>query len=335
LDLIFGIYTNLILTITVTFFGIYWFFRPKFQIPYRRRAYAYWWCSWVAWVFAWSLILIKQNWNFSKSNILILEIAILIFDNLNSICLIAVYFILTRGQDLTSKQARMQTFKIALSLATIFGAFYILFWHDSVFAYDIHKTCSLCISVFTPVLVGWAFNLRFKTSTALMVGCLYGFIQPIVYATELRALGQDVYKTFDLSLCIQVFDVNFCNRIQDLIRFEEGLKSYRPIVSMTVGLLKVVWAITCTKILSSSRASSDNLIMIEKSKPSRFIEEWWPSVALHATLLTAIYIVLLILVVQLFYIKNLLDFGATLGVVTGVFGLWQVIWNVWKTTRKF
>jgi hypothetical protein len=44
-------------------------------------------------VLAWSLILLQEKFS------LRLQIPILIFDNLNSIFLIAVYFTLTRGRD--------------------------------------------------------------------------------------------------------------------------------------------------------------------------------------------------------------------------------------------
>ena len=89
----FGIYTNLTLTLIVTLFGIYWLFRPTRRSAYRYRAYCYWWLSWLAWVLAWSLILLQEKFS------LRLQIPILIFDNLNSIFLIAVYFTLTRGRD--------------------------------------------------------------------------------------------------------------------------------------------------------------------------------------------------------------------------------------------
>lgn len=325
----FGTYTNLTLTFIVTLFGIYWLFRPINPAPYRYRAYCYWWCSWLAWVLAWSLILLQQ-----KSS-LRLQIPILIFDNLNSVFLIAVYFILTRGRDLTSSKVRLQTILIALSLAIAFGSFYLLFQQNIVFAYEIHRTCSLCISVFTPILVGWALNLRFKTSVALMVGCLYGFIQPIVYATELSALGQGVFnQPLDLGKCYQLFEQVRCNQINRIVELNKILESIRPIVAMTVGLLKVVWAIICTRILSNAYAPPDNLIVVEKTQPFSFMQDkWWPSVRLHATILIASYIVLLILLVLL-YLAQVKNFIIAIGVITGVYSIWQMIWSVWKVTNK-
>lgn len=324
----FGTYTNLTLTLTVTLFGIYWLFRPLNRVPYRYRAYCYWWCSWLSWVLAWLLILLQSKFS------LRFQIPILIFDNLNSVFLIAVYFILTRGQDLNPSKARLQTILIALSLAIAFGSFYLLFQQNMMFAYEIHRTCSLCISVFTPILVGWAFNLRFKTSAVLMVGCLYGFIQPIVYATELSALGQGVFnQPLDLDKCYQLFEQVHCNQINNIVMLNKKLESIRPIVAMTVGLLKVVWAIICTRILSGAYASHENLIVVEKTKPFRLMDKWWPSVRLHATILIASYIVLLILLVLL-YLDQVKNFITAVSVITGVYAIWQMIWGVWKVTNK-
>jgi hypothetical protein len=340
----FGTYTNLALSLAVTLYGIYWIFRPTVRIDYRYRAYCYWWCSWLAWVLAWSLILIKQGirsdaLNNSLNYIPILETFILIFDNLNSIFLITVYFILTRGRDLTASQARIQTFLIALSLAIAFGAMYLLFYLNGnvKFAYEMHRTCSLCISVFTPILVGWSFNLRFKTSAALMVGCIYGFIQPIVYATELPKINPTEFPQrciIDLQAVCATQLKTLCVELTTTCEFEKNINGIRPIVTMIIGFLKVVWAITCTKILSSAYASSKNLIVAEESEPSSFWKRWWPSVSMYATILISIYFVILISAIMKFYIQELGSFAIAIGVITGIISLWQVIWSVWKKTRN-
>jgi hypothetical protein len=305
----FGTYTNITLVLVVTLYGIYWLFKPPKHndLAYRYRAYCYWWCSWLAWVIAWTLLAIKHSKFGTDNYILKLDIPILIFDNLNSIFLIIVYFVLTRGRELTSTQARIQAVKITLSFAVAYGALYLLFQQRSNFAYEIHRTCSLCVAVFTPVLVGWSFNLRFKTSIVLMVGCLYGLTQPIVYATQLRTLQPD--------------------------DFNKTLTDIQPIVAMIVGFLKVMWAITCTKVLSSAHASSENLVLVKQAGQSDFWRGWSFAVGLHATILIAVYCVLLIVLAHRF-LDKLGGFATSIGVVTGVFSLWQTIWNFWKTTRK-
>lgn len=307
---LFGIYTNLILVLIVTLYGTYWLFKRQtdVELEYRYRAYRYWWCSWLAWVIVWLLLTTKQSRDGgADAYSLELDIPVLIFDNLNSIFLIIVYFILTRGRDLTARQARVQTVKITLSLAITYGSLYLVFQQQPHFAYEVHRTCSLCVAVFTPILVGWAFNLRFKTSLVLMVGCLYGFTQPIVYATQLRTFQQSEFK--------------------------QMLDDVSPIVAMVMGLLKVMWAIACTKVLSSGRASSKNLIRNRGSELVPFWKGWRVSVSLHATILVATYCVMLIML-TLWYIDRLGGFATALGVVTGVFSFWQMIWNVWKTTRR-
>jgi hypothetical protein len=103
---------------------------------------------------------------------------------------------------------------------------------------------------------------------------------------------------------------------------------------MTVGLLKVIWAIICIRILLNAYASPDSLIVIEKTKPFSFMkDEWWPSVRLYATVLSATYIVLLILLVLL-YLEQVKNFITAVGVITGVYAIWQMIWSVWKVTNK-
>lgn len=324
----FGTYTNVVLTLSVALFGVYWLLRPINRRAYRHLAYCYWWCSWFAWVIAWLLILIQQKYSVRT------EIPTLVFDNLNSLFLITVYFIVTRGKDLSARDARTQTIRSALTLAAAFGAIYILFRHNLIFAYEIHRACSLCVSVVTPILVGWAFKLRFKTSIALMVGCIYGIIQPILYATELGALGRGIFdQPLDIEQCSALLGLDRCHQINNVAQFNQALASIRPIVAMVGGFLKVVWAISFTQILSSYYATSENLIMVDHSKGSAFMDRWWPSVAMHATVLTAIYVALLIML-ALLYIQHLVQFAVAIGFITGLCSLWQIIWAVWTTTTR-
>jgi len=311
----FGTWINLIITLTVALYGVYWLLSPgvpleQATVAYRYRAYCYWWCSWLAWVFAWSLLLLKQFYQVPPGKyILGLEIPILIFDNLNSILLMIVYLVLTRGSTLTSREAGIRFIQMVLSATVFFLMLYSVFsaLDDREFAYEIHQTCSLCVAVSTPFLVGWAFRLRFKTTVVLTVGCVYGFIQPIVYATQLHVFQQGSH--------------------------ENTIIFIRPIVAMMVGGLKVVWAITCTKFLSSAHASARNIIREETREAPSLFEQWWPSVSLHATILIFIYSTLLIWLL----IKNkdnLGSFGLAIGILTSVISFFQMIWNVYRRTRK-
>ena len=306
----FGTIANVSLTSTVTVYGLYWLQRYK-DTQYRFLAYKYWWMSWAAWVLAWLLIWLKQTVLDAatlKQHVLRFDLPILAFDNLNSVFLIVVYFAITRGRDYGEKQARALAIRLTVSLVIGYAALYGLFWRYPTFAYEIHRTCSLCIAVFTPVLVGWAFQLRFKTSIVLMIGSLYGFIQPIIYATELRSGQQG--------------------------EFSELIENIRPVVTMIIALLKVTWAVASTKILCSARASDRNLIERDTLPAAQVLTGWWPSVALHAALLVAIYLGLLIMLVLRLGHDKLTPFGTAVGVITGVSGLWQIVWSVWQL-RKF
>lgn len=330
----FGTFTNLALTLTVMAFGVYWLFQPKGQLPFRRRAFLFWWGSWLVWVIVWSLLLIRKHppiWDTFT-----IEILVLVFDNLNTIFLTVFYFTLTRGDSMNAKQAGVLTLAIMLGLAVLFGAFYILFGvflKQVSLAYDIHRTCTLCLSVLTPILVGWALNLRFKNPLAFIVGCLYGFIQPIIYATELRGLGEEVFATFDLGKCNQAFPESLmCSEIHSSITQQQYVEALRPAVSMAVGLLKVVWAIICTRLLSGYRATTDNLVVVDASL--KRAEEWRPSVRLHATVLAVVYLGLLITLLMAYSGKQfLIKFGTAVGVITSVFALWQMISFVWGKLR--
>ena len=101
---------------------------------------------------------------------------------------------------------------------------------------------------------------------------------------------------------------------------------------MTVGLLKVVWAITCVRLLSGYRATSENLIVVDRSKQRAY--SWRDSVSLFATVLAAVYAtILVVLVMSYSQEKYLIRFTAAVGMITSVFGLWQIIHIVWKKTR--
>lgn len=306
----FGTFTNLTIVFTVTIYGIYWLKTRSndLGIEFRYRAYAYWWWSWLVWVIAWYLLLHKQLF-FTESKdkfIPFIDISILVFDNLNSIFLIIVYFIITRGQDLNARQAKILTLQITLSLASIYSVFYLTFQSIPELAYEIHRTCSMCIAVFTPILVGWAFYLRFKTPLVLMIGCMYGFSQPIIYATQLSTFQRDEFK--------------------------EWLNYIAPIIAMIIGFLKVIWAIVFTKVLSSFHSSTKNLIAVNNSNPSNFWRDWSLSVGIHATVLLGVYCILTIFLL-LRYLDVLAGFATSLGIVTGIFSFWQTIWGFWKLTR--
>jgi hypothetical protein len=330
----FGTYTNLALTFAVTGFGLYWVLRPKNQITFRRRAFWYWWCSWLVWVVVWALLLIRKNPPLGSP--FTIEILVLVFDNLNTIFLTVFYFTLTRGDAMSARQAIALTVMISLGLGVLFGAFYFVFGiltNQLSVAYDVHRTCTLCLSVLTPILVGWALNLRFKNSLAFIVGCLYGFIQPIIYATELRGMGDQVFASFDHANCLSAFkDQVLCGEINSSIIRQKYVESLRPVVSMAVGLLKVAWAIICTRLLSDFRATSENLIVVDRSKHR--VEPWRTSVSALATVLTAVYIGVLVVLVW-YYSEDVYfaRFSTAVGMITSVFGLWQIIRIVWKNTR--
>lgn len=310
-----GALANFIIVLIVSLYGIYWLFNRSrvAELEFRRRAYRYWWCSWAAWTVVWYLLYRKSTYPNQNDFIPSLDIPVLIFDNLNSIFLLVVYIVITRGREVTARQAGTLVVCIILSIGILYGSVYFIFNYFYVvpkFAYEIHRSFSMCIAVFTPILVGWAFNLRFKTSVVLVIGCLYGLIQPVIYATELNTFQQSEYQEFQI-----------------------GLANIKPAVAMITGLLKVAWVIIFTRVLENAKASSENLILTEKTNISHIWKGGSFSVRLHSIVLIAVYIVLLSALTQN-YNAFITTFGAAFAFVMTIIGLWQFIWWVWKTTEK-
>lgn len=312
-----GALANFIIVLVVSIHGIFWLFNHS-QIPeleYRYRAYRYWWCSWVVWCLVWILLYKKSTYQNPAAFVPSLDIPVLVFDNLNSIFLIIVYFVITRGRNLTSRQARTLTIYIIFSVGILYGTVYFIFNNFYLappkFAYEIHRSFSLSIAVFTPILVGWAFKLRFKTSIVLIIGCLYGLIQPVIYATELNTFQQPGYE-----------------------EFQKALINIKPAVAMIVALLKIVWVIVFTKVLQKNYASSESLILSDETE----LPHVWKSKNLSLLLQSLILIGVFIILLFAFQVKNYNAFIATFGVgflvIITISGLWKFIWWGLKITEE-
>src|SRR3712207_1974333 len=94
----FGTVTNLVISVSVTLYGLMWLREGDLGAPHRFQTLAYrcWWASWLSWALAWSLLLVAAL--IGKDPIpLELKIVTLAFDNLNSVFMILVYFVVTRG----------------------------------------------------------------------------------------------------------------------------------------------------------------------------------------------------------------------------------------------
>ncbi|HSS20387.1 MAG TPA: hypothetical protein VLL54_09960 [Pyrinomonadaceae bacterium] len=297
---LFGTITNLILSIAVTAYGAFVWLkerqggsRPRFSL----LAYRCWWASWLCWVFAWGILLTVALAK-SKPVPVGLKILVLVFDNLNSVFMILVYFVVTRGNEFNKQRIYTAFAQIFGALALGCGFLYMVSpLIDVNFAYEVHRTWSLCLGVFAPVLIGWACNLRYNTLIILVIGFAYGLMQPLVYATELPGVHVTISQA--------------------------NLTLLKPIVAMTLGGLKVLWAILFMQVLAHGATSSESLIVNKAPVHFHFFRRWKKAVLGHALVLGSVYCCLLITLV-IIYIKlrtGLNDLATAFTIVCGFMAL--------------
>ncbi len=297
-----GITTNLLLSLSVVAYGLFAWARessPLGQTPFKRRAYLCWWTSWLAWVIAWTLILTMTHADLN--GYMPLKIITMIFDNLNSICLIILFFVLTRGDDFGRRDILFAFAGITCPIAAAVVVLYIVVGGISPdIGYQMHFTWSLCLDIITPMLVGWGVYLRFDTLVPLGVGFTYGLLQPFV-------------DTAELGLPATVGLMN----------------PYNSIITMLTGGLKVVWALVFMHVLAYGADSGRNLVKPSTDK-FRYLPLKRPldkNILRHGILLGAVYVILLTISLMR-YSPNLVSFSIAFGVVMGFFGLLDICFRV-------
>jgi len=291
----FGTYANLIISSCVVAFGLFWLLKKPLDDSQklRIRSFQFWWASWLMWVIAWSLLTYKSsltqnevpNW---------VEIGVLIFDNFNTVFLVLMYFVLTRGNSYSTRRGYFDLLRLTFSLGIFYCLLYLVFGEYIDFAKSIHHTWSLSLGVITPILIGWAFKLRFNTRLVLYLGVLYGFMQPLLFTVQLK-LDLDGELT-------------------------EYLKRIKPVIDLLVALLKVFWAILCVKVLYSGFSHSKSLISSSHNKSFLFRKNWNPHLKIYSLLLLGVFIVLILYLVFRYateYTKVIGDFAASISIVTG------------------
>ena len=261
----FGINANIIVVAAVVILGLFWVFR-KSESPshlMRIRAFQFWWASWFMWLFAWGAI------KFDK------EILILVFDNLNTVCLLLMYFVLTRGEEYSVKRSFTDFFKVIASLTIIYGVLYWMFSYNVKIAIAIHHISSLSFGLFTPLLIGWGFRLRFNTNLMLYVGAAYGFMQPFIFNIHSETISNAVIK--------------------------EQLTEVQPTFDLLLAFLKIVWAVLSFNILYNAKTTTGNLVAETVPKPygvSEFFKRWNRDMIFYTFLLVIVFIVLIVFLIQ-------------------------------------
>jgi hypothetical protein len=305
----FGTITNFVISVVVTLYGLIAWLRDRdlgTGPHFRHLVYRYWWASWSCWVFAWGVLLMAA---LTGSEVSIgLKIVTLVFDNLNSVFMILVYFVITRGDHFDKPKIHAAFKQIAGSLALGCIILYLLSPVITVgFAYDVHRTWSLCLGVFAPMLIGWACHLRYNTLLVLDVGSAYGFMQPIIYATELTTVQSSLAQA--------------------------PLLSYKPVVAMILGGLKVLFAVVFMQVLVHGSSTGGSLIANKTTIRFRFFRRWEKKVLGHALVLGSAYCCLLIALVGV-YADGLRELATGLGIVGGFMALLDWFWKLWEKGSK-
>lgn len=305
---LFGPVTNFVLSLSVTLYGYFAWFRgrnlgsgPRFSL----LAYRCWWASWLCWALAWGILLIAALLQLDPVPIG-LRIVTLVFDNLNSVFMFLVYFVVTRGNDFDKRRTQVAFVQIAGSLFLGCVVLYMLARLIGLnFAYEVHRTWSLCLGVFAPMLIGWACHLRYNTSLILVVGSAYGFMQPFIYTTELMGVQS--------------------------VMSPESLALYKPIIAMTLGGLKVLWAILFMQVLAHGASSGETLVLNKTAVHFYFFRKWEKKILGHALVLGVAYCCLLIglVIVCIRLERGLDDLATALGIVGGFMALLDWFWKLW------
>jgi hypothetical protein len=323
----FGVATNLLICLLVTVYGAFaWLpFRRTGQAglspePFRHCAYVCWWASWACWSLLWAWTGYRQSIDphtLDAEQKILYKIPDLALDNLNAIFLVLVFFAIIRGDKFRVEKILPLFLLISTSMAAGYAVLYILsHWLTLEFTYGIHNAWSLCMSAAAPILVGWAVYLRFNSVWVLAIGLVYAFIQPVAYAFD---LPNPASGTEDIA----------AQTLRQLV------SDYQPVVDMTLGLLKILWAILFMKTLAHAESEGDCLVA-ETDNPG-LLGEWDGRTLGQAILLGASYVLLLVAMLLTFHDdrwKRIEAFGVSIGIITSFLCLIDIGLRVWTEVLK-
>jgi hypothetical protein len=110
----------------------------------------------------------------------------------------------------------------------------------------------------------------------------------------------------------------------------ESLVLYKPIFAMTLGGLKVLWAILFMQVLAHGASTGDPLVL-NTAVHFHFFRKWEKKILGHALVLGVAYCCLLIaLTIICIRLKSGLgDLATALGIVGGFMALLDWFWKLW------
>lgn len=183
------------------------------------KAFACWVLSWWMWVVLWAFAVFFKG--------IPSEVTILSLSDCNTILLVLFYLGLTRGN--TYELARYVIHGVmlfAIFIVIVLGLYFL--GGDISTGRELHIKWSLALSMFSPLLVGWAIKLRYDTDWGLITGLTYAVSQPVAYEAIFgKALSDDKANA----------------------------------VLIVLALLKVMWTTTITYYIGFKPVTSDTLIL--------------------------------------------------------------------------
>ncbi len=220
------------------------------------------------------------------------------------------FLAITRGDGFSSKRILPTFLLIAGAMAAGYAILYGLsYWLTLDFSYGIHDAWSLCMSAAGPILVGCAVYLRFNSVLVVAIGFVYAFIQPVAYALDLQVAGTPA---------------------------GDKILQYEPVVDITLGGLKILWAVFFMQILAHGEGGGGSSLVAETNNPG-LLGEWDRRTLGHALLLGSAYVFLLVAMLMTFdeqKQKQIEAFGVAFGIVMGLIGLIDIGLRLWKEILK-
>jgi hypothetical protein len=289
------LHMNAVVSIVVTLAALlaFWFICRQNDVPgFVVRSGFLWLLSWLVWVATW--LAIGSNALQGWPHVVSLE---LLCSDLNSILFLLLYFMVTRAE--SSKEVARRVLAIVVPLALGYALVYWIF--DIDLARSLHQRWSLALAAATPVLVGWAIAVRYRGYLPLIVGFVYGFLQPAAFEA---VFPNAKYPPAQMALLAKALVV--------------------------LAILKVVWALVIGRYLMS---------VPERTEPISYVKAatYELGFILEAPATFFAYAALLVggLLVGYFLTRpvNLTQFGSLvtiiIGATTGVKALLR-----WRETRK-
>ncbi|MEE9128848.1 MAG: hypothetical protein V3T84_02440 [Phycisphaerales bacterium] len=131
---------------------------------------------------------------------------------MNSVCLVLVFYGLTRGDSLDRRTYRRAGYVLAIFVLVFDGLLLLAGWlvTDTEDPDIFLQPWSVAAAMFAPFVVGRAFKLRYSTNSVWVLGCVYALAQPLAYGTafaltEDRAVRVAVHQPISFSQPVKPF----------------------------------------------------------------------------------------------------------------------------------